>query len=123
MAMSLPWAFFGLFAGLWKLIVVAAAVAIFVWKKGLWRHPLIRLLRPWVDHSQPALRPRPVAPTPASSSPATAAATSERPARRGFWGRVFGDRWYFLLFVTMVVCLLVWVLARMTIQDSIHSTP
>lgn len=108
MALNLPWAFFGLFAGLWKLIVVGAAVAIFVWKKGWWRHPLFRLLRPWTS-TRPVFRARPIEPK---------APPTEK--RRGFWGRVFGDRWYFLLFLTMVLCLLAWVLSRITIQNSIH---
>lgn len=109
----MPWAFFGLFAGLWKLVAVGSAVALFAWHKGWWRHPLLRLLRPWATRAaRPTTRVVASPPPPSPSAPP--------PARRGLWGRILGDRWYFLLFLTAALSLLAWVVARMTIHGSIR---
>jgi hypothetical protein len=47
------WAFIGLFAGIWKLAVLMAAVAALLWKTGAWswlvprRWPSPAMARPW----------------------------------------------------------------------------
>ena len=45
--LSAPWAFVGLFAGIWKLVLVIVAVVLLFQRTGLPAHPVLRLLRPW----------------------------------------------------------------------------
>jgi hypothetical protein len=109
MPMTAPWAFIGLFAGIWKLAAVAATVAFVVWRQGWWRHPLWRFVRPWTSRVEDVRR---ATADRAESPPNTPT------ARRGFWARVASDRWYLLLAITMALTLLAWVLTRYTIHQS-----
>ena len=57
---DLPWAFFGLFAGVWKVAIVAGVAAAVLGRSGLWQNRWLRLLRPWIQTSTPpSLEPRP----------------------------------------------------------------
>jgi hypothetical protein len=107
MPVAAPWAVLGLFASVWKLAALAGAVAVFVWRTGLWRHPLWRFVRPWTAAPR---EPRAARRAPNDPPPPA--------APRGLWARIAGDRWYLLLAITMALTLLAWVLARMAIHAS-----
>jgi hypothetical protein len=97
----MPIAFFGLFAGLWKLALIASGLAFVVWRKGLFRHPLFQLLLPVVRRRidvRAAEPPRP---------------------RRGFWARVVSDRWSLALLIVVASTIVLWALARFTIHASV----
>ncbi len=97
----MPIAFFGLFAGLWKLALIGAGLAMLVWRKGLFRHPLFQLLSPFVRRRLEVRAAEPPQP------------------RRGFWARVVADRWYLALLIVAVLTIVVWALARFTIHTSV----
>ncbi len=94
-------AFFGLFAGLWKLALIAAGLALLVWRKGLFRHPLVRLLLPVVRRRVEVQAAEPPQP------------------RRGFWARVVSDRWYLALLIVALSTIVIWALARYSIHTSV----
>jgi hypothetical protein len=105
MPMPLPIAFFGLFAGLWKLAAIVLGLTLLLWRKGLWRHPLFRLLLPWARTSL--------------ATPAAGTTPKAAPRRRGFWARVLSDRWYLALLIAAGSTIVLWALARFTIHQSV----
>lgn len=97
----MPIAFFGLFAGLWKLALIVAGLAFVVWRNGLFRHPAVRLLSPFVRRRMDVQAAEPP------------------PPRRGFWARVVSDRWYLALLIVALSTIVIWALARFTIHTSV----
>jgi hypothetical protein len=95
-----PWAFLGLFAGIWKLAIVTGVAATVLWRTGLWNHPLVRLLRPWTSPTRSAgtVSARPPAPHSLRSD------------------RIF---WFFTIVAATAVA--AWIVTRMTISGSVHS--
>ena len=88
-AVPASWGFLGLFAGPWKLAIVAAVVVLFYG----------RAIRP---HAQRFLRPT-TSPRPVSDPP----------------GRSFGDRVYLLLIVVAATAVATWIVTKLTIlQDA-----
>lgn len=98
--MPMPIAFFGLFAGLWKLALIGVGLAFVVWRKGFFRHPLARLLLPVVRRR------------------IDVRAAEPPPPKRSLWSRIRSDPWSLALVLIIAATILVWVLARFTIHES-----
>jgi hypothetical protein len=96
--LGMPWAFLGLFTGVWKLLIVSGVAATVLWRSGLWQHPLLRLLLPWSSTGRPAST-KPVAPASRSIS---------------------NDRFFWFLTIVASVGVAAWVVTRLMITTSAH---
>ncbi len=132
---ALPcWGMLGLLAGLWKLAIGAAALGFYLWRKGLLRHPLFKLLVPWTATPPTSARARPTPWTAATTgrspaappspgpdrlaAPAGSPAAPRRPVPAAIplagLARLVQDRWSLLLLILGFLTLLAWVVARWT---------
>jgi hypothetical protein len=92
-ALWAPLAFAGLFAGVWKLAIVAGAALVLLNRSGLMRSHWLRLLRPWTTTS-------------VSARSNTAAASK------------FSDRAFWFFTIVAAVAVAAWIVTRMTITMS-----
>jgi hypothetical protein len=93
MTLVAPLAFVGLFAGVWKLALVAGAAFVLINRTGLGRLPWLRLLRPW-------------------TTPPSALRVDPRERSK------FGDRVFWFVTIVAATAVAAWIVTRMTIMLS-----
>ncbi len=98
---SPTWAFLGLFAGVWKLAIVAAVVVAVVGRSHARFRPWLRLLKPWTETANPSRSAR-IEPTKSPSG-------------------LQGSRLYWSLTIVAASAVAAWIVTSMTIWASARS--